>query len=354
MISRVICVHEKYYAFTEQCGKSACNQYIYESLKGSRLIEKVEMFPYDQHLRIGLQGMCDALWTKCNNERPEAIVFFLPWYDYWMPLVLVMNRLRSEGIKVVALCSDMVTGQVDSTRRSLIQFYSKAADCLLNIDSLLVNINENGIMHIRGYTGVSPDIFFWQPVEKDINVSFLGSRSAFYQSRREYLAYLKYYLSRRNIDFVVAGGQLPEEQENGEALDINLYAGLLRRSKITLNFSRTIGDACQLKGRVFEALACRTLLLEEENPNTRLLFEEGVDYRAFFGKEDLFNKIIYYLDHHEEREAMALSGWKKVNELWNARNLWGYVFEKLGFDISGAYDDQFCRHRRLMDDMQSA
>lgn len=351
MITKVICVHEKYYSFTEQCGISTCNLYIYHSLWGSGLIQNLEFFPYDQINQLGLAGMCQALLNKCRDEAPQLVVFFLPWYGYWPELITVLNALRSEGIKVVALCSDMITGQMDSTRHYLIQEYANAADCIVNIDSIEANVPGGHPLHIKGYTGVSPTIFSRQPQEKDIDVSFMGSRSWIYQYRGEYIDYLRQNLSPQ-INFIIGGGQLPEEQNTGQVLALEDYVNYFRRSKITLNFSRTLGNVHQLKGRIFEALACHTLLLEQDNPNTRAFFQEGTEFCAFASPADLLEKIIYYLHHDEERETIANSGWQKARNIWNPRNLWGYVFERLGFDVSEAYDDNFAVHRQLLDAIQ--
>ena len=44
-------------------------------------------------------------------------------------------------------------------------------------------------------------------------------------------------------------------------------------------------------------------------------------------------KVVYYLNHEEERQKIARSGHEKVTCLYNAKNMWGYALEQMGFSI---------------------
>ena len=41
-------------------------------------------------------------------------------------------------------------------------------------------------------------------------------------------------------------------------------------------------------------------------------FEDGKDYVSFYSKEDMLNKIAYYLEHEDERKQIAHNGQEKV------------------------------------------
>ena len=90
-------------------------------------------------------------------------------------------------------------------------------------------------------------------------------------------------------------------------------------------------DKHQLKGRVFESMHAEALLLETENPQTAILFDEGVDYVSFSDKEDLLEKINYYLIHKKEREKIAKSGRKKVLTLYNSELFIEKIFNHKDF-----------------------
>ena len=49
--------------------------------------------------------------------------------------------------------------------------------------------------------------------------------------------------------------------------------------------------------------------------NAREYFEEGKELIYFYGKQDLLEKLGYYLEHKEERERVVEAGLKKVSEV---------------------------------------
>jgi len=77
------------------------------------------------------------------------------------------------------------------------------------------------------------------------------------------------------------------------------------RAKIVINLP--IGH--DLNCRVFEAMACGALLLTttEENGQEEL-FRDNVDYVTFRDKDELFDKIHYFLKHEHQRLRIAQSG----------------------------------------------
>ena len=79
----------------------------------------------------------------------------------------------------------------------------------------------------------------------------------------------------------------------------------LQRAKIGLNLHR---DATpNLEPRLTILMACGLFVLTEAlRPNP--WFEEGRHYVSFSSKEDLVDKVRYYLEHDDEREAIASNG----------------------------------------------
>lgn len=85
-----------------------------------------------------------------------------------------------------------------------------------------------------------------------------------------------------------------------------------------------------VQGRVWEALWCRTFLLEEDNPVTSTYFEPYVDYVPFTTLKDLVDKIRYYLEHEEERDRIRMRGRATIEKYYNARIYWENLFETIG------------------------
>ena len=65
--------------------------------------------------------------------------------------------------------------------------------------------------------------------------------------------------------------------------------------------------------RAFEASACGALLLTNENPYLSGLYNIGEEIVCYRDKEDLKEKIRYYLSHPEERKAIARRGQERTH-----------------------------------------
>lgn len=65
-------------------------------------------------------------------------------------------------------------------------------------------------------------------------------------------------------------------------------------------------------GRVFQETACRRLvMIDDSRPEVKDYFEDGKEI-VVFSKTDLKDKILYYLSHDQEREAIAHNGYVRT------------------------------------------
>lgn len=80
------------------------------------------------------------------------------------------------------------------------------------------------------------------------------------------------------------------------------------QSRILLNTS--INKDLNL--RTFEAMACKQLLLTEDIPPIREMFEDGKHLVLFKTIDEAVEKARYYLAHPDERRAIAEAGYKEV------------------------------------------
>ncbi len=84
-----------------------------------------------------------------------------------------------------------------------------------------------------------------------------------------------------------------------------------RQAKINLNISlRTIQTGIPL--RCFDIMGAGGFLLTNYQADFEPLFEAGVDYVYYDSKMDMYDKIVYYLEHDEERQWIARNGYEKV------------------------------------------
>ena len=86
---------------------------------------------------------------------------------------------------------------------------------------------------------------------------------------------------------------------------------IFKRSKIDLNITlRSIKSGIPL--RAFDIMGAGGFLLTDHQADLLDLFVPGEDLVYYENKEDLLQKVGYYLEHEEERKAIARNGHDKV------------------------------------------
>jgi len=102
----------------------------------------------------------------------------------------------------------------------------------------------------------------------------------------------------------------------------DLYT-LLANANIVLNITRThfYGAETGVNLRLFEALAAGCFLLTDDCEEVAELFEVGVEIEVFRNATELKEKVVYYLAHPEQREAIAKRGHAKFMQkyTWKLR-----------------------------------
>lgn len=157
-------------------------------------------------------------------------------------------------------------------------------------------------------------------LDKAYDVAFIG---ADYGIRREYVEFL-----RKNGIEVLAKGKGWEAGFAGDEEMIEIF----NKAKIVLGFS-TVGstdDIYILKGRDFEVPLTGSFYITGYHEELQEYFDIGKDIETYTSKEDLLNKVRYYLDNEDEREAIALSGYKKSLNKYTAKEAFEKVFGFLG------------------------
>jgi spore maturation protein CgeB len=92
----------------------------------------------------------------------------------------------------------------------------------------------------------------------------------------------------------------------GQAWGCEMYQ-VLRNSKITLNHHGDIAPYAN-NARLYEATGVGTLLITDWKENLHEMFEPDKEVVAYRNAEECAELIKYYLEHAEEREAVAHSG----------------------------------------------
>ena len=120
------------------------------------------------------------------------------------------------------------------------------------------------------------------------------------------------YLCRNGIQIDVWGSDWP----NIQFPNLRLHQGgvyeeqflkTMHSAKIVLNFLRKMNQDTTTS-RSFEIVASASFMLAERTDEHLRLFEENKEAVYFSSNEELLKKVYYYLEHDEERKAIAHAG----------------------------------------------
>lgn len=109
--------------------------------------------------------------------------------------------------------------------------------------------------------------------------------------------------------------ELRNVRNRGRAQSFSEMPIIFNQSKINLNITmRPIISG--LSQRVFDVLACGGFLLTNFQTELPEMFEIGEEVEAFSSKEELIEKVNFYLVHDAERERIARNGYEKVKKYY--------------------------------------
>lgn len=88
------------------------------------------------------------------------------------------------------------------------------------------------------------------------------------------------------------------------------YAWALSGARISVGFLRHVCPD-QHTTRTFEIPACASMMLADRTPEHQEFFEERREAEFFGSREELVDKLRFYLSHESEREKVALAGYDR-------------------------------------------
>jgi len=265
------------------------------------IFNKVFNFNYMEYFHsYGYKAMEDQIINIIEKEKIEYVIVW-QWYANYVPMLEFLQSLRKKVFVVLWLFDD------DVFFHSHGKFYAQVCDVVVTSDYfgkiMYEQLNIPSIYYLSAY-----DKKQYKPIEivKDIDVSFVGGLDK--ADRREYIEYLE----QNGIDVEVYG----PGSKNGY-VTFEEMVNIFNRSKINLNFTKIgflkniyeanplISRVRQNKGRPVEIGLCRTLCLTESAPPLKYIFDIGNELDTFNNKEEMLEKIRYYLSNEQERERRA-------------------------------------------------
>lgn len=272
--------------------------------------ESLHIFPF-----------CDyQLIKKCLETKPDMIVFSSWWcLNLSHPSEAVISFINKKmKIKTLTIWWDTCS----------LTFINKLKPLMPLFDVHLIVDNPKQI----GFDLISEHndrlLYLWPPQDhklyfstdevREIPLLFQGQVSSYRSYRKEVIDYL--------IEHKAPGKFLTNDRH--KQVTHQEYAKGMRNSKISINFSQSV-NSDQFKSRILEVMLSGSLLMESDNEQIKMHFEPMVDYVPFTSKEDLLQKINYYLDNENKRSEIAKNGQNKALSKLHSDIFWKQVIQKI-------------------------
>lgn len=307
----------RYYSQNKAMGDST-EKFMLDGTLAASQLATFDVLCYDTDFAPSPLGDLQLL-AKCDRIQPDAIILSSWWYQLHHPSIETLRFLRERWhTPLIAIWWDTCVKDFWRLVEPVLPFVD------LNIvpdNPSLRFMDRNSVYFERFlplWIPLDPGIYNCDNINRDIPVCFLGQVEGYRSNRMEYIQHIldqkiPIYLSTANRD------SQPSHTD---------YENILKRSRMGINFSYSV-DCHQLKARVFETMLCGAMLMESDNDQTSRYFVPMKDYVSFSSKNDLLEKLHYYLEHEDERAEIAARGEQKAREHYNHIEFWRVVLDRL-------------------------
>jgi len=280
--------------------------------------------PFSSALRALLWGTRLDVWLlqkslirRIMDWQPD-VAFFPLGSSVWRSTLV---QLKQKGVKLVQWCGLPASTMLERDRINLPYF-----DLIFQPANLADGLRAAGATGRIEYIpiGIDPEVHHPVPLTAEeqqrygADVCFIGGLSGrFHAARRAMVE----YAIENGVNIKVWGGY--REHFVGSPI-LRVWQGqiwgeeqvkALCAAKIGLNFhvDHHAGELDRgLNLRAFELAACGVFQLLQRVPSVGEFFEEGKEIVCFETKEEMLDKIRYYLAHESERRQIAEAARRRV------------------------------------------
>ena len=283
---------------------------IYESLiKGIEMLgATVSPFYYrEEVLCLGITGVRNRILKAIDEFKPDLVLssFYSDTYELSPEF---LREISSKAPLVVFPSDDKLYGTYETV------YFVQSADAVMTEDPISKAVYD--AMSIPTVFSTHFIRHFINPLPTDsqeIDVSFVGDCEK--ADRSEFIQFLRE--NGINVSTFGLGS------ENGFVSRMEMLK-IMSMSKINLNFSKFDlhkevlnvepwrGQMRQFKGRPVEIAQMKSFCLSEFSGDLESIFTIGSEVDAFHDKEELLEKVKYYLGNDAKREEMASRAFERV------------------------------------------
>ncbi|MFZ3059420.1 MAG: glycosyltransferase [Candidatus Methanoperedens sp.] len=263
---------------------------------------------FELYLKMGKKAFEKHIKNLVITKKIDYIFFILMSGDLTLDIYFIERLSKRAFIIMNFFDSPIFFETVD-------RYYAQVADLILLPDYLIkyqyeiLNINA-----ICTFSLFNKDYYRkFENINKSIDISFVGDVTR--KKRMEYIDFLR----KNNIPIRTYG----RGSEEGFA-DFNQMMETFNKSKINLNFTgiinsnnlilgKKIANRINLcNGRSIEIALCGGFVLAEYANGMEKMFKIGEEIDTFHTKDELLDKIKFYLANESEREKIAKKGHERA------------------------------------------
>ena len=282
----------------------------YQPLK--QVFSRVILYDYIKRMvEVGVKGVNREIIDLVKKERPQYALW-VALGSYYEIQETTFNAIRAAGTKVIGWFFD------DNTRfDTYSKWWAPYIDYFVTNDlAAVTKYQELGTWATQAIcTGYPCD----RPKDEKYGVSFVGTKFA---DREQYIK----TLNRNGIHVDLFGAGFGKFVPYAEMMNI------FSVSKVNLNFAKSDENGIKnptIKARIFEVCLAGGFLLTEYFPGIEDYFEIDREIACFRNPEEMIDKIAYYLNHDEQRRAIAQAGWKRATNEYTSFHMMSRVFREI-------------------------
>lgn len=276
----------------------------------------------------GREKLNEKFLKTAVEKKPDYIFMGLNYDEFKIETFFRLKELLPET-KLIMMFGDDPWRYEDWSR-----YYAIFCDYILTSEKDNPYSREDGLEPKRVSTFIGVDCNLYRPLNlpKKYDVNFFGGPI------RDRYDYIKFLIDN-GIDVKIFGS--PSWKEYPDIcssylgwLDSKDHINLINETKINLSFSKTglpeKGERdTHFKGRVFDISASRAFpLIEKFFEYNKYFKTKSIDKVLFKNKEELLEKVRYYLKNDKEREKIAEKIYNEVLKRYTWEDAFFTLFSK--------------------------
>lgn len=274
--------------------------------------------PQEEYYKHNKKEMNRRFLEVLKREKPDHLFLWIMLDEFYMATLVEIKKIVP---RVAITCYN---GDDDYKFYNYTMHHFPVIDYFITTQPDYLEVYER--FGKKPFFGCGADIHEFRPMnlEKKYDVSFVGTPK---NDRIEYMR----HLLKNGIKIAVCGAGWEKHPEfNGSHLgEINAeqFVRLINESKINICLSKNYLGGTHILERFFEINACRSFGLTEYAKGYFPTFKEGTDIVTFKDKDELLEKVKYYLGSESARNKIAENAYKKTIKNFSNEDLIRQAFE---------------------------